>query len=305
MTEAAPTLAWPDGHTSAFSLTIDLHAEWFWIDRYPEAMRLPKTLSIGRYGVLRGVPRLLEVLAETGTRATWFVPAAVAFRYRSVVADLSAEGHEVALLLSGIDTDTAASPAAQGSTVEEIKKALDTVAEATGSRPAGLRIAGTRITDAWVPLLAGAGLTWTSTIPAGNAPTQWTDASSSASMLELPYNWELTDYTYLAFNMPPATYPPSRARIAPYESVLRNWEDVLIANRELGNLVVPRFEASVIGKPGRIAMLEELLELARSAESSWTATLPEIATWATETQQADRWLDQSRHQWAVSTTHHS
>jgi hypothetical protein len=52
-------------------------------------------------------------------------------------------------------------------------------------------------------------------------------------------------------------------------------------------------------------MLEELLELARSAESSWTATLPEIATWATETQQADRWLDQSRHQWAVSTTHHS
>jgi peptidoglycan/xylan/chitin deacetylase (PgdA/CDA1 family) len=300
MTEAEPTLTWPAGHTSGFALTIDVHAEWFWIDRYPEAVRLPKTLSIGHYGVLRGVPRLLEVLAQNSTRATWFVPPTVASRYRSVVEDITAEGHQVAVLLTGIDLD-----AATRNTVDQINKALDTVAEAAGSRPTGARIAGSRITAAWVPLLVGAGVTWTSTIPAGNAPSLWTDASDSIPMLDIPYNWELTDYTYLAFNMPPATYPPGRSRIAPYETVLRNWEDVLIANRELGNLVVPRFEASVIGKPGRISMLEELLELARSEEPTWLATLPEIAAWATDTNQADRWLDQSRHRWAASTTHHS
>ena len=62
-------------------ITINLNAELFWLQLDPTCKDMPKTLSLGQYGMTRGVDRILEVLEERGIRATFFTPGWVAEQY--------------------------------------------------------------------------------------------------------------------------------------------------------------------------------------------------------------------------------
>ena len=48
---------WPDGKKCAAMLTINLNAELFWLQIDPSCKDMPKTLSLGQYGMTRGVDR--------------------------------------------------------------------------------------------------------------------------------------------------------------------------------------------------------------------------------------------------------
>ena len=50
---------WPDGKKCAAMLTINLNAELFWLQIDPSCKDMPKTLSLGQYGMTRGVDRIL------------------------------------------------------------------------------------------------------------------------------------------------------------------------------------------------------------------------------------------------------
>ena len=65
---------WPEGKTCAAMVTINLNAELFWLQLDPSCVNMPKTLSLGQYGMTRGVERILDVLDERGILATFFVP---------------------------------------------------------------------------------------------------------------------------------------------------------------------------------------------------------------------------------------
>ena len=52
-------------------------------------------MSHQRYGPLVGVPRILELLADLGVPATFFVPGTVAERYPRAVERIAAAGHEI------------------------------------------------------------------------------------------------------------------------------------------------------------------------------------------------------------------
>ena len=56
---------WPDGADVAVSLTFDVDAESGWLGEGEAYARRLSTLSEGRYGVTRGLPRILEILRET------------------------------------------------------------------------------------------------------------------------------------------------------------------------------------------------------------------------------------------------
>ena len=61
---AADLPAWPNGATVAVSLTFDVDAETGALGDGPEFARRLTTLSEGRFGVTRGMPRILALLAE-------------------------------------------------------------------------------------------------------------------------------------------------------------------------------------------------------------------------------------------------
>ena len=72
---------WPDGKKCAAMLTINLNAELFWLQIDPSCKDMPKTLSLGQYGMTRGVDRILSILKERGIEATFFTPGWVAEQY--------------------------------------------------------------------------------------------------------------------------------------------------------------------------------------------------------------------------------
>ena len=60
--------------------------------------RQPKTLSLGQYGMTRGVDRILSILKERGIKATFFTPGWVAEQYPDKLKKIKEEGHEIASL---------------------------------------------------------------------------------------------------------------------------------------------------------------------------------------------------------------
>ena len=57
---------WPDGADVAVSLTFDVDAESGWLSEGEAYARRLSTLSEARYGVTRGLPRILEILRRDG-----------------------------------------------------------------------------------------------------------------------------------------------------------------------------------------------------------------------------------------------
>ena len=85
----------PEGKQCAAFITVNLSAEYFWISLNEKAKEMPKTLSIGQYGMTHGLPRLLKLFGEFGIKATFFVPGKVAETYPELIREVADRGHEI------------------------------------------------------------------------------------------------------------------------------------------------------------------------------------------------------------------
>ena len=65
--------AWPGGAEVAVALTFDVDAEAPWLGEGPEYASRLTMLSQARYGPVRGLGRILDMLAAAGLRATFYV----------------------------------------------------------------------------------------------------------------------------------------------------------------------------------------------------------------------------------------
>lgn len=59
-------------------ITVNLNAELFWLQLDPSCGKMPKTLSLGQYGMTRGVERIMDVLDQRKIKATFLLPGWVA-----------------------------------------------------------------------------------------------------------------------------------------------------------------------------------------------------------------------------------
>ena len=85
------------------------------------------------------------------------------------------------------------------------------------------------------------------------------DLEDGESILEIPIHWVNYDLPFFAFNYHPA-FPAGQGRIAGYSGVLSNWKDEFDGCAEYGLCYVLQLDPAAIGAPGRIGMLEELLD---------------------------------------------
>ena len=89
---------WPAGHRCAAMITVNLNAELFWLQLDPSCGKMPKTLSLGQYGMTRGVERIMDVLDQRKIKATFFTPGWVAENYSEKLLEVKRRGHEIAAL---------------------------------------------------------------------------------------------------------------------------------------------------------------------------------------------------------------
>jgi peptidoglycan/xylan/chitin deacetylase (PgdA/CDA1 family) len=167
----------------------------------------PEGEPLGRHhSVTRALPRILELLDETGLRATFFVEGLNAELYPDTLRALDAAGHEVAY--HGWCHEPWASLDA-GAERKLLERGVERLG-ALGLTPTGFRPPGGELTPRSLSTLAELGFTYCS--PAG-------ERVERGSVAVLPFRWELVD----AFHYLPhfgdlrgsaEPHPPERLRRA-------------------------------------------------------------------------------------------
>lgn len=268
------SIAWPDNANCAAMITINLNAEFFWLGMFPDSINRPKTLSMGQYGMKRGLERVLNTLDYFAVKATFFIPGKVVEAYPEKVKEIINRGHEVGLLGYGHENYAGLSSENQR---DSINKGLSAFKNICGLKPKGFRAPYGELTQNTMDLLMEFGFKYSSSLFGDDRP--YLISSSKDAMLdivEIPLHWELNDFPSFAFNYTPA-FPSGQGRIANYTGVLSSWIDEYKAYYKYGLCYVAQFDPSTIGTPGRIKMLENLLEFIKNRGRVYFATGSEMA----------------------------
>jgi peptidoglycan/xylan/chitin deacetylase (PgdA/CDA1 family) len=241
MTEAG----WLGGARSAFALTLDFDAEEVWIGADPANARRPGVLSQGTYGAKVGVPLILDLLDRLGVPATFFVPGRVAERHPRQVREIVAAGHELAH--HGY-THTHPGRLTPQQEAAEFVLALGVL---RGFAPdvTGYRSPAWDFSEATMGLLAEHGIAYSSNLMDDVRPYRHPNG-----VVELPVQWILDDAPHFWFSNADWTKPIRSAR-----EVLAIWQEEAAGIHRLGGLCVLALHPQIIGRPGRLAMLEEFL----------------------------------------------
>lgn len=243
-------MAWQ--HPVDILVTVDHDAETAAMQSQTGRYRGPSYLSVGGFGARAGMTRLLETLALRDIPATFFVPGSVAERWPASVEAVLDTGHEVALHGYLHEYVTAMTdPAEERMVLERGLHALQavTAAEITGYRPPGSLYSG-----ATVELLEEFGFRYGSAMQDDDGA--YVHAGDPArALVEIPCHWHLADDLF-GWN--------ADIRMTPSQ-VEETWLAELEAlGRYPDRLFVLTLHPHQIGHPGRLAMLERVLD--RAAE---------------------------------------
>lgn len=262
---------WPDGKKCAAMVTVNLDAEYFWLQLDPNCHDKPKTLSMGQYGMLRGLKRVLEVLEKFKVKATFFVPGIVAEKYQIDMKTIISKGHEIAnhgyrhenLALLTYDEQK-----------DVLCKGIKAIEKYCGLTPRGFRVPEGELTLDTLKIAKELGFDYSSNLSDDDRP-YFKRLGKDESILEIPIHWALFDLPYFAFNYKPA-FPAGQGRISNYTGVLNNWKDEFYGYHDYGLCYVLQIDPQTIGNPGRIGILEELLEYINELGDTWFATGSEM-----------------------------
>ncbi len=259
--------AWPNGARCAALLTFDFDAESLWLSRDPGAAERPGILSQGRYGARVGVPRLLDLLAAQGIRATFFIPGWVAEQYPDEARAIRDAGHEIGH--HGYCHERAV-PADPEGEREAFRRGLEVLEQVLGVRPLGYRSPGWDLTPITLELVRAAGMIYSSNLMDDAWP--YLHRHPQGDVVELPVQWLLDDAPFFLFNPHLANRP-----MIPAELVFRQWEEELLGFHELGGLFMLTMHPQLIGHPSRIRLLRRLIERITSLDGVWVTTCAEAA----------------------------
>jgi peptidoglycan/xylan/chitin deacetylase (PgdA/CDA1 family) len=234
----------PGAGEATVCLTFDVDAEAGLGANAREAPALLSTLSERRFGVVRGLPRILDLLDRLELPATFYVPGATVERHRDRIAAIVEAGHEVGhhghLHLRDADLESHERRAE----IEDGLAALRLI----GVVPEGYRSPAWELTVETLELLREHGFRYDSSCMGDDRP-YW-----EGDMLELPVHWSLDDWPF--FGLGPA-------RAGDVDLWRRTWMAELDQAAEEGRLVTLTMHPEIIGRGHRMSALAELLRHAR------------------------------------------
>lgn len=261
---ALPT--WPGGADVAVSLTFDVDAESGFLSEGEEYAKRLTILSEGRFGVVRGVPRILALLAEQGIAATFYVPGDTAERHQAGVETIVEAGHEIGHHGYIHLRSDRVSEAAQR---EEIERGFAALDRCLGVRPTGYRSASWELTPETFELLFEYEFDYDSSCMGDDRP--YLEEHAGRTMLELPVHWSLDDWPHFAWGI------DGGGNLADPEAFLGIWLAELDSAIDDRRHVTYTMHPEVIGRGYRLALLRRFVEQVRERANVWFATHAEIA----------------------------
>lgn len=269
----AKSMKLPEGKQCAAFLTVNLAAELFWLSLDERAAQMPKTLSLGQYGMTHGLPRLLDLLDELHLRATFFVPGRTAETYPDAIRETAERGHEIACHGYAYENFSLLDAAEQR---RRLELAVAAIERACGRRPAGFRAPIGDLTLETLDIARQLGMRYSSDLYDDDRPYYMTVNDAGDRLLQIPMQWANFDLPYFAFNYRPA-FPFGQGRVANYSNVLSNWRDEFTGHYNHGLCYTLQLDPQSTGSPGRFAMLREFLAFMTAHEGVWYATGSELA----------------------------
>lgn len=266
---------WPDGMRSCVALAFDVDGPTGNAMLDGSIWRNPSFFTLGSYGPWRAVGYLLDLLAEYRIPTTFFVPAWVLETWPAQIKSIVDRGHEIGYHGYQHEAFWQLTRARQQ---EVMAQSLALFRQHLGLTPSGFRTPSGDWGDDTIAVLLDAGVTWSSSMRGDDRPYFIEHEPSGRSLVEIPGRWELDDYASLAYQRHP-DFPAGLDRIAPYETTLDNWQREFDGSHRDGLCITTLFHPKVSGKPGRILLLERLLQHMRAADGVWFATCGEVAQW--------------------------
>jgi peptidoglycan/xylan/chitin deacetylase (PgdA/CDA1 family) len=257
---------WPDGARVAVSFTVDVDAEAGWLGVSESYAHRLTSLSDGRFGVVRGVPLLLELFARFAVRGTFFVPGLIAQRYPETVRAILDAGHEVGHHgHRHLRADRIAGPAQHA----EIADGLAALAAAGAPRPVGYRSPSWELTPETFEALLAHDFGYDSSCMGDDRPywEQW----DGRRILELPVHWSLDDWPRFGYGL------DRGGNAADPIELYRSWLAEYELARDDGRHVTYTTHPEVIGRGQRYVEFARLVADLAGRGEAWFAPLADVA----------------------------
>ncbi|MBL4757161.1 MAG: polysaccharide deacetylase [Rhizobiales bacterium] len=262
-------IIWPNNAKCAAAITFDMDADsLIHISRPADGHDRLYPISMGQYGPLVAIPRILETYRRLGLKQSFFIPGWCMEQYPQAVEAILAGGHEI-----GHHGYLHEDPT-EHSTEEQrywFEKALDVHQRMTGAKPKGYRAPIYNVTQAVIDLLIEHEFTYDSSLMGDDLPYKLN--TNNGSLVELPVHWGTDDwppfahYSEIGYMMP--VKGPSDG-LAPF------WEE-FEAQYETGGFWIGIWHPFLTGRLARWRKVEEWLENILTRKDVWFAPLHEIA----------------------------
>lgn len=248
----------PEGYDYILFLSFDFDAE----SAEYRISADPVALSKGRFGVYRGVYKVLDVLDTYGIKSTFFTPAWVIERYPDVIRDIMKKGHEIAshgYLHERLDELSSSDEESVFNKINEVFLRI------IGHSPKGFRSPYWKWSDKTIELLIKHGYIYDSSLMDDEIP--YIIDYKGYKLVELPVDWRLDDWPYLEYY-----------RSLTPEDLLRAWIKELDVARNVRGYVSITMHPQCIGRGARITVLEGLLDHAFKT-NAWIPRGNELSDW--------------------------
>ena len=236
-------------------LSFDVDGASGMINRNPAIEHLPSARSFGDYGPAVAVPHVLTLLARHNLASSFYIPGWVAERVPAVVERIAAAGHEIGHHGYQHEPPATLNPEQEA---EVLDRGSEILASIVGTAPLGYRSPSWELSADSLRLMRERGFRYDSSLMGSDAP-YWVDAGDGGSLVELPIHWALDDYPYFVF----APTDGRRLMAAP-EQVESAWREAFDEVRRRGGVFTLTMHPYIIGRPGRLQMLDRLIGHMRS-----------------------------------------
>ena len=194
------------------------------------------------YGIRRGLPRILALLARHGARATFYVPGVTAQRHPDAIGELVAAGPELAHHGHTHRRPDRLTEADQRAELEDGLAALGALAAAPVR---GYRAPAWELTPATLAGLGELGFAYDSSLMGDDRP--YRVRAGRRELVELPVHWSLDDAPYFAHSTDPA-------------GLLAVWRRELALAAAEQRHVSLTLHPEILGRPHRLDVLAALLD---------------------------------------------
>lgn len=262
-------------------LTFDVDGEMIWRNRDPENANRPVTLSLGQYGIHRGLPRLLKLLDNYKIPATFFVPGMTAEMYPQVITSIEKSGiHEIGHhSYSHKFPDMFPSKEAEA---EDYAKASEIIEPMIGRKLTGYRSPAWEFSRNTLSILKDMGIEYSSNMMGTDCLQYLEIFGEKSDIVEIPIHWVLDDAAFWLYSV-----RLQGKSMQSLDNVERCWIDEFdglynefIEEEEDGIdsdiVYVLTCHPQIIGRPSRLKVLENVIKHIRQFPNVEFMTCPEV-----------------------------